>query len=34
MKKRKFSWRKVRERTAMDEIWVTPDDNTYFGAQR
>ena len=26
MKKRKCSWRKARERTTMDETWVTPDD--------
>ena len=30
MKKRKCSWRKARERTTMDETWVTPDDNTYL----
>ena len=34
VKKKKCSWRNARERTTMDETWVTPDDNTYFGAQR
>ena len=34
VKKRKCSWRNARERTAMDETCDTPDDNTYFGAQR
>ena len=34
VKKRKCSWRKARERTTMDDTCDTPDDNTYFGAQR
>ena len=34
MKKRKWSWRKARERTTMGETCDTPDDKTYFGAQK
>ena len=34
VKKRMCSWRKARERTTKDETCDTPDDNTYFGAQR
>ena len=34
VKKVKCSWRKARKRTTMDETCDTPDDNTYFGAQR